>query len=204
VFRLSGGTAAMMLPFFLLLLSLFLMIGSAQADSTLEILNLRFPEKCGAAYSEDISTCTRCHFSSLTAMEETDWERKAAHLIPHRKVTSLEKEERITVSVPALTLKPGQPFIQELRFKGNRIFYQYGYRKNGGPFHKLDEQWIFGSKRTRFIEKHNGKSLPLLIESGEYVFVVKLLYGRFAEPDNDHFRWEEVVLLWTLSVGEED
>lgn len=199
VTRLSGGGAGMMLP--VLLLFLFIMNGSAAADATLEILNLKFPEKCGAVYNENITTCTRCHSSPLTAAEEVDRENKSPSLMPRRTVTSLEEKERITVSVPAKTLEPGQPFIQEIRFKGSRIYYQYGYRRDRGPFHELDAGWIRGLQRTRFVERHNGKSLPLLSEPGEYVFMVKLLYDRIPDPKSYRFRWEEVVFLWTLSVG---
>ena len=172
------------------------------ADLTLEILDLPFPEICGASLNEDITTCPRCHVPGRVKVEPKLAARNGQSLsLANRTITSLEKDGLITVSVPADALKPGQPFIQEIVFNSNRIMYQYGYRRVGSPFHLLDSRWIHKFPKQRFAQRHDGKSMPLLTEPGDYIFRLKLLHDRSGDPWSG-YRWEEVVLIWTLSVGE--
>ena len=56
-----------------------------------------------------------------------------------------------------------------------------------------------GMEIDAILEKHDGKMLPLLREPGEYIFILKLLHDRHKDRYGD-LQWEQVVLLWTLSV----
>jgi hypothetical protein len=100
-----------------------------------------------------------------------------------------------------LPLKPDQPFTQEFTFSGHQIMYEYGYCKDGGPLNILQLRWILDSPKHDFLEEHDGHSLPLLHEPGDYIFVLKLLHDSNNDPVQGS-RWKEVVLLWTLSVSD--
>ena len=170
------------------------------ADVTLEILNLTFPDTCGAVRNEEITTCTRCHSSQPTVTPGKRRYRKIEkNPIDYRTVTSLEEQGRITATVPAEPLVPGQSFSQRIVFNGPAIMYVYGYAKDEGPYQVLDSRWILDSPEMDFLEEHNGTSLPLFKEPGQYTFILKLLHSRSGDLKKG-FQWEEVVLFWTLSV----
>ena len=182
------------------LLFLFTITAPATADTTLEILNLVFPDSCGASKCGDLKTCTLCHFSIMPNREgDQNLDSKNSLPLPQRKITSMEEMNRITVFVPAVPLKPDQLFTQKIMFNGPQIFFEYSYCKDNGPVCKLDSQWILCSPKQDFLEKHDGKMLPLLREPGEYIFILKLLHDRHKDRYGD-LQWEQVVLLWTLSV----
>jgi hypothetical protein len=120
---------------------------------------------------------------------------------PHREIMSLEENDRISVSVPDADLKPGQPFTQQFNFHGSQIMYVYGYCRAGESLQTLDMRWIQNSSHHSYLEKHDGQSLPVLTEPGDYIFALKLLHSRNFDIPN-RTRWEEVVLIWTLSVAQ--
>ena len=127
---------------------------------------------------------------------------EAPNAIPHREIMSLEENTRITISVPDIVLNQGQPFTQKLFFSGNQIMYVYGYCRVGENLQTLDMRWIQNSPDHTYLEKHDGQSLPVLTEPGDYIFVLKLLHNRITDLQS-RSRWEEVVLIWTISVAEE-
>jgi hypothetical protein len=150
-----------------------------------------------------MNSCNQCHFSQQEAVKDDgiqDPGESAA--ISYRDIISLEAHDRITVSVPDVDLSPNQPFTQRLTFNGNRILYAYGYSKNGGHLQIQEVRWIQDSVSNVYSVKHDGISLPLLSDPGDYIFVLKLLHNRKVDFQN-RSRWEEVVLIWTLSVSEE-
>lgn len=186
---------------FLCLLFLLLPAHSA-AEVTLEILDLNFPKTCGASWNEDINSCSQCHSKQPATVKEDDLqEMKESAAVPHRDIVSLEENDRISISVPDAELTSDQPFTQQFNFHGSQIMYVYGYHKYGENLQILDTKLIPNHSNHFYLEKHDGKSLPLLSEAGEYIFVLKLLHNRKIDFQN-RSRWEEVVLIWTLSVSE--
>lgn len=172
------------------------------AEVTLEIFDLSFPKKCGASWNGDIDSCSQCHSTRSATVAEYDFQKmKESTTLHHREVISLEENDRISISVPDADLNPGQPFTQLFKFSGSQIMYVYGYCKYGERLQILDTKLISNPSTYFYLEKHDGHFLPVLDEPGDYIFVLKLLHSRNTDSLN-RSRWEEVVLIWTLSVAD--
>lgn len=172
------------------------------ADVSLEIVDLKPTKDCGAAYTDNINSCSQCHLPVPT--------QKSPQILPdptteypraNRIVVSLEGEAKIIALAPAQRLKSDQPFAQEIVINGHAIVYQYGYHKDGDPFMVLKSQWLPYSPNIKFSHYQNGTSLLLIHQPGEYVFIVKFLHNRDYISE-DGYRWKDEVLPWTLSVNE--
>lgn len=197
-------TCAPLLKIVLVVVSLLVLCMPASADTTLEMLDVEFPDECDAPFINSAVECSNCHFpdngdGSATLLLQPYMESPN----DYRTIVSLDEDSKITAVVPAKSVRTSEPLMQTVSISGQGVQYQYGYTRNQGPFVLLESRWLSRAVNPMFFQQHDDVELSARDEPGEYIFRVNLLYRRnLSQPGVGG--WARVILLWTVNVLDDE
>jgi hypothetical protein len=176
----------------------------AFADTTLEILDIDFPDNCGASFTTNAVECSRCHFPDNDYDLPSPWlQLYKDNPNDFRTISSLEENNSITAIVPVGEIRAGEPLTQVVSISGLGTQYQFGYTRNQEPFVLLENRWLSRASVHTFFQQNNGIELPILDEPGEYIFRINFLHRRNPSQSGKG-GWARTILLWTINIIDDE
>jgi hypothetical protein len=184
----------------LVIVFLFVPVIPVSSGTTLEALDVDFPDPCRAPFTKDVSECYYCHTPSTGHNSTTlQMQPLMENTKEYREIVSFDLNGKIGAMVPIGAVNAGDPLIQIVKIRGQAFQYQYGYTFNKGPFVLMESIWLPGTMNHVFFEQHGGGILPSLDEPGKYIFSIDLLYKN--DPSLAGVSgWQRVLLFWEVDV----